>query len=213
MPVDVKICGLSDEASVDVAVGAGARHVGFVFFEASPRAVAPARAGELAARVPAGVTRVGLVVDASDSVIDPVVAQVGLDMLQLHGRESPERVAKVRQRFGLPVMKAVAIAGSDDLALAREYEDTADMLLFDAKAPRWATRPGGNAEPFDWSLLGGSTWSVPWFLAGGLTPDNLADAVAATGAERLDVSSGVESVPGVKDHDLIRAFIETAQAL
>ena len=190
MPVDVKICGLSDPASVDVAVQAGARFVGFVFFVASPRAVTPARAGELAARVPVGVTRVGLVVDASDSEIDPVVQLSGIDVLQLHGRESPERVAKVRDRFGLPVMKAVAIAGPQDLAIAREFEHAADMLLFDAKAPRWATRPGGNAEPFDWSLLGGSTWSVPWFLAGGLHPDNLADAVATTGAARLDVSSG-----------------------
>jgi phosphoribosylanthranilate isomerase len=213
MAPDVKICGLNDPDAVAAAVDGGARFVGFVFFPASPRSVTPFRAGALAAAVPDGITKVGLVVDADDGTLEEILDGVALDMLQLHGNETPERVLAVRARFGLPVMKAVPIAGAADVARARAYEDVADRLMFDARPPVGATRPGGNALAFDWELLAGETWAIPWVLAGGLDAGNLAEAVRISGAPVVDVSSGVEDAPGVKNPDKIRAFLAIAKSL
>ncbi|MGC9368993.1 MAG: phosphoribosylanthranilate isomerase [Paracoccaceae bacterium] len=212
MPKDirVKICGLRDAAAIAAAVGAGAAYVGFVFFPKSPRAVTLDEARLLAAEVPPGVAKVALVVDADDATLDEIVAKVPLDMLQLHGKESPERVAEVKDRYGLPVMKAVGIAEEGDLPRLAEYGRVADQLLVDAKPPKGAELPGGNAIAFDWRLIANRRWPVPWMLAGGLTPENVALAIQMTGAKQVDVSSGVESAPGVKDAALIREFIREA---
>lgn len=213
MPVDVKICGLNAPDAVAAAVDGGARLVGFVFFPASPRAVTPACAGALAAAVPAGIVKVGLVVDADDAALEAIVAGAALDMLQLHGHETPQRVAAVRARFALPVMKAVPIAAEADVAAAHAYEDIADRLMFDARPPKGATRPGGNALAFDWELLAGRRWALPWILAGGLDAGNVAEAVRTSGAPAVDVSSGVEDAPGVKSPEKIRAFLQVAATL
>src|SRR6056297_1422003 len=209
----VKICGLTRAQDVQAAVAAGATYVGFVFFEKSPRHLSPDGARALAIEVPPGIAKVALVVDADDAALDALTRTVPLDMLQLHGRETPVRVAEIRARYGLPVMKAIGIADKGDLAQIDAYAEVADQLLIDAKPPKGAERPGGNAAAFDWSLIAGRDWPVPWLLAGGLTPDNVAEAVTRTGARQLDVSSGVERAPGVKDARLIRAFIENAQGL
>lgn len=206
LPTRVKICGLRDAAMLDAAVQAGAAYVGLVFFEKSPRNVTLAQAAALAAMVPAGVAKVALVVDADDAQLDALLAQVPVDILQLHGAETPARVTAVKARYGLPVMKAVGVAGPDDLAALDIYAQVADQLLVDAKAPKGADLPGGNGLSFDWRLIAGRRWPVPWMLAGGLTPANVAQAVALTGAGQVDVSSGVESAPGVKDAALIAAF-------
>lgn len=210
----VKICGLTSAAAVAHAAREGAAYVGFVFYPPSPRALELPVARALAASTPAGVTRVALVVDADDAALEALVVAVPVHMLQLHGAESPARVAEVRARFGLPVMKAVGIRDAADLAQIAAYEAVADQLLIDAKPPREGGTflPGGNALSFDWRLIAGRTWARPWMLAGGLTPENVADAVRLTGAEQVDVSSGVESAPGVKDLDRITAFIRAAQA-
>lgn len=210
MTIEVKICGINDTAALDAAVTGGARLVGFVFFPASPRALSPAAASSLAVSVPEGVLRVGLIVNAADDDIARLVAEVPLDVLQLHGCESPRRVAEVRNRFGLPVIKAVAVADADDLVRAEAYATVADRLLFDARAPDGASRPGGNSRPFDWRLLAGRVWNVPWLLAGGLHAGNIADAVRLSGAAAVDVSSGVEDRPGHKSAALIRAFLAEA---
>ena len=212
MDVRVKICGLREEAHVAAAVEAGARYVGFVFFAKSPRNVTVETAARLAATVPPGVAKVALVVDATDAELDAIVAAVPLDMLQLHGNESPDRVAGIRARFGLPVMKAVGIAGPEDVEKIALYGKVADQILVDAKAPKGAAVPGGNGLSFDWTLIARKYWPCPWMLAGGLTPDNVAEAIRLTGARQVDVSSGVELAPGVKDAGLIRAFVATAQA-
>ncbi|WP_341211409.1 phosphoribosylanthranilate isomerase [uncultured Limimaricola sp.] len=209
--VSVKICGLSDRAGLDAAVAAGARYVGFVFFAKSPRAVTVEQAATLAIEVPPGIAKVALVVDVDDATLDEIVTRVPLDMLQLHGREIPERVAEIRARHGLPVMKAVGVASEADLPMLEAYAAVADQILVDAKAPKGAALPGGNGLAFDWRLIAGRRWPVPWMLAGGLTPDNLAEAVAKTGARQVDVSSGVESAPGVKDETRIRAFLDAAR--
>ena len=213
MTVDVKICGLKSSDAVEAAIDGGARYVGFVFFPPSPRCVTPRRMAELAADVPAGVTKVALVVDADDDTLDNIVSNAPVELLQLHGTESAGRVRAVKQRFGLPVTKVVSIAGPEDLDVARRYEAAADRLLFDAKAPAAATRPGGNALTFDWELLGGQTWRLPWFLAGGLEVATLAEAVRVSGARTVDVSSGVEDMPGVKNPAKIRAFLDAAAQL
>jgi phosphoribosylanthranilate isomerase len=205
-PVRFKVCGLTDEAQVEAAAEAGAGYVGFVFFPRSPRAVTAARARELAWAAPVGVAKVGLFVDASDAELGEVVDRVALDMIQLHGREGPERVAEVRERWGLPVMKAVGVATAQDLAQLAAYEEVADQLLLDAKAPVGAALPGGNGVAFDWALLRGFAPRRPWMLAGGLSPFNVGEAVRVSGARQVDVSSGVESAPGVKDAALVRAF-------
>ncbi|MDA0306695.1 MAG: phosphoribosylanthranilate isomerase [Proteobacteria bacterium] len=213
MTISVKICGLSDEAAVAAATEGGADMVGFVFFPKSPRYVSPQRAGELAQKVPDGITKVGLVVDADDSLLTEITEKAGLDMLQLHGSETPERVADIRKRFGLPVMKVLPVSGADDVEAAKDYENIADRLMFDAKPPSDAARPGGNALAFDWGLLAGATFALPWMLAGGLTVENLAEAVKISGAAAIDVSSGVEDAPGRKSPEKIRAFLAAAKVV
>ncbi len=206
--LEVKICGLATREAVDAAVEGGARYVGFVFFPPSPRSLDPAQAAALAAPVPPSVTRVGLFVDADDAYLGEVLARVPLDMLQFHGEEPPERIAGVKRRWEMPVMKAVPVARPEDLARVRRYEGVADRLLFDARPPKGADRPGGNARSFDWTLLEGLHTSLPWMLAGGITMDNVADAIRLSGATAVDVSSGVEDAPGVKNPGKIRAFLE-----
>ena len=206
----VKICGLSDAASVLAAAEAGARYIGFVFFAKSPRNVSVAQARDLALAAPMGVAKVALVVDATDAELDAICAEVPLDMLQLHGHESPARVAQIRARYGLPVMKALGVARAEDLAQIAAYEAVADQILLDAKAPEGAALPGGNGLAFDWRLVAGYTFQKPWMLAGGLTPENVAEAIRLTGARQVDVSSGVEARAGVKDLARIKAFLAAA---
>jgi phosphoribosylanthranilate isomerase len=211
--IRVKICGLRSSADVAAAASAGASYVGFVFFPKSPRNVSFQEAAALAVDVPMGVAKVALVVNADDAFLDDLTAAVPLDMLQLHGSETPTRVAEVKARYGLPVMKAVGIADASDLAQIDAYAAVADQLLIDAKPPKNADLPGGNGLAFDWTLLAGRKyWTVPWMLAGGLTADNVAEAVRRTGATQVDVSSGVEGSVGVKDAGLIAAFVAAAQA-
>lgn len=214
MPSDisVKICGLTAPEHLRAAVDAGARYVGFNFFPKSPRYVSISRAAELAAGVPPGVAKVALAVNFSDAELDEITAGVPLDMLQLHGSESPERVTEVKQRYGLPVIKAIGVADVEDLRAIDVYADTADQLLIDAKPPKNSELPGGNGLPFDWRLLAGRKyWRLPWMLSGGLTPENVAEAVRMTGARQVDVASGVECAPGVKDPTLIRAFVQAVR--
>ena len=213
MALAVKICGLTRETDVDAAVDAGANLVGFVFFPPSPRSISVARAAELTKRVPKDVIKVALSVDADDALLADITANAGIDMMQFHGSEPPQRVAEARARYGLPMMKALAIAGAEDVDRARRYEAVADWLMFDAKPPRSATRPGGNALAFDWQLIAGESWSKPWLLAGGLTPENVREAVRVSGAAALDVSSGVEDEPGIKNAGKIRQFIVVAKGL
>jgi phosphoribosylanthranilate isomerase len=211
--IRVKICGLRTGADVAAAASAGASYVGFVFYPKSPRNVSFREAAALAVDVPMGVAKVALVVNADDAFLDDLTAAVPLDMLQLHGSETPTRVAEVKARYGLPVMKAVGIADASDLAQIDAYAAVADQLLIDAKPPKNADLPGGNGLAFDWTLLAGRKyWTVPWMLAGGLTADNVAEAVRLTGATQVDVSSGVEGLVGVKDAGLILAFLAAAQA-
>jgi phosphoribosylanthranilate isomerase len=210
--IRVKICGLRTSADVAAAASAGASYVGFVFFPKSPRNVSFQEAAALAVDVPMGVAKVALVVNADDTFLDGLTAAVPLDMLQLHGSESPTRVAEVKARYGLPVMKAVGIADASDLAQIDAYAAVADQLLIDAKPPKNADLPGGNGLAFDWTLLAGRKyWTVPWMLAGGLTADNVAEAVRRTGATQVDVSSGVEGLVGVKNAGLIASFVAAAQ--
>ena len=208
--IRVKICGLTDPADIPAAILAGAAYLGFVFFPKSPRHLPLDAAAAMATSVPEGVAKVALTVDADDATLDVLTSSVPLDFLQLHGSESPARVAHVKARYGLPVMKAVGISGPGDLDQIAFYARVADQILVDAKPPADAGRPGGNARAFNWSLIAGRRWPVPWMLAGGLTPDNVAEAIRQTGARQVDVSSGVESAPGVKDAGLIRAFIDAA---
>ena len=204
--VRVKFCGLTRPADVEAAAKAGAAYVGFVFFPRSPRHLAPEQARALALAVPPGIAKVALTVDMDDAGIDAILDSVPVDLLQLHGRETPERVAAVKSRTGLPVMKAVGVAGPEDLAALDSFTRVADQILVDAKAPKGAALPGGNGIAFDWRLIAGRRWPLPWMLAGGLTPDNVAEAVRLTGARQVDVSSGVESAPGVKDPARMAAF-------
>jgi phosphoribosylanthranilate isomerase len=214
MSIAAKICGLSSEAGIEAAVAGGAAYVGFVFYPPSPRAVSAERAGALCAGVPAGVQRVGLFVDAENAAVEDVLAVAPLDILQFHGAETPERVADAKRRFGRTMMKAISVAAPEDVAAASRYEDAADLLLFDAKPPRRAgALPGGNGLAFDWQLIAGSTWRLPWMLSGGLTADLLPEAVRISGARAVDVSSGVERRPGDKDPDKIRAFLAVARGL
>ncbi len=211
--VRVKICGLNTPGDVAVVVKAGAAYAGFNFFPKSPRYVTPETARALALAAPEGLCKVALVVDAEDAVLDAIVADVPLDMLQLHGHETPARVAEVKARYGLPVMKVIGVAEEIDLASLLDYQLVADQILIDAKAPKGAVLPGGNGLTFDWRLLVGRKWLKPWMLAGGLTPDNLGQAIQLTGARQVDVASGVESAPGVKDAARIVAFVEAAQGI
>ena len=211
MASKVKICGLKSEAALEAALAGGADFVGLVFFPPSPRNVAPAVAKALAdkARGRAGI--VALMVDPDDALIDTVMASVAPDILQLHGEETPERSADIRRRWGKPVMKAIKVETAQDARTALAYRRAADLILFDARAPADSTRPGGNGAPFDWRTLLGVKDRVPFMLSGGLTPDNIAEAIRATGAAIVDVSSGVESSPGEKDPELIRRFLRAAK--
>lgn len=210
--IRVKICGLRTPADVAAVARAGAAYAGFVFFARSPRNLTLSEARLAALSAPVGLARVALTVDADDATLDAVVDAVPLDILQLHGTESPGRVAEVRSRYGLPVMKALGVADEGDLPAILEYSAVADQLLIDAKPPRGAALPGGNGLAFDWRLLAGRRWLRPWMLAGGLTAGNVAEAVRLTGARQVDVSSGVESAPGVKDAARIALFVAAANA-
>ncbi len=211
--IQVKICGLRTAEDVAAAVSAGARYLGFNFFPKSPRSVDAETARALAVDVPAGVAKVALLVNPTDAELDRLIETVPLDMLQLHGSETPERVAEIRGRYGLPVMKVLGVASAEDLDAIDSYSAVADQLLLDAKPPKDAVLPGGNGLAFDWKLLAGRKyWTRPWMLAGGLTPDNVAEAIARTGAKQVDVASGVESAPGVKDAGKMAAFIRAAQS-
>ena len=207
----VKICGINSVDTIRAAADAGAAYIGLNFFPKSPRYVDPTLAKELALACPEGMAKVALVVDGTDAELDTILSEVPVDMVQLHGQESPERVAEVKERYGLPVMKAIGIADEEDLPKIAEYSRIADQLLVDAKPPKAAVLPGGNGLSFDWKLIAGRRWAVPWMLAGGLTPENVATAVHLTGANQVDVSSGVESTPGVKDKDKMAAFIRAAK--
>ncbi len=209
--VQVKICGLTDEEAVEAALDAGADFLGVVFFARSPRVVSLERAAEILQWVPEGIHKVGLFVDPDDALLTEAMNHVRLDFFQLHGAESPERVEQVRLEFGMPVIKALGVSGPADLEAAAAYAEVADWLMFDAKPPAGAERPGGNAMPFDWSILKGRSWSCPWFLAGGLTEDTVAEAIRLSGARAVDVSSGVERAPGVKDPDRIARFVAAAK--
>ena len=213
MPVDVKICGLSTEESVDAAVNAGADFVGFVFYAKSPRNVTPSRAAELANRARGRVKIVALTVDADDAALKDIGATLNPDLFQAHGAETPQRIAEISALTGKPVMKAIRVKNAADIAAASAYSDAAAFILYDAKSPETLGNalPGGNGHAFEWDLLHGT--SRPAFmLAGGLTPDNVVEAIRVTGAPMVDVSSGVESSPGVKDVTLIRKFIEAAKS-
>jgi phosphoribosylanthranilate isomerase len=207
----IKICGLRTPAAVDAALGAGADMVGFVFFAPSPRHVDFATVRGLGARVGSRARKVALSVDADDEALATIIAAVSPDLLQLHGKETPARVGAVKARFGLPVIKAIPVETADDLACVPAYAAVADWLLFDARAPHDATRPGGLGKAFDWRLLKNLDPQVPFMLSGGLNPDNVAEAIAITQTRAVDVSSGVERAPGDKDPDLIRAFVHTVR--
>ncbi len=211
MTVEAKICGLSTPETVDAAVRFGARFVGFVTFPKSPRHISTETMRALGARVPKTVTRVGLFVDPDDALLDEKLGTGALDLLQLHGGETPERVAEIRQRTGKPAMKVIKVGAADDVARGiAAYAGVADRLMFDVAD---GTLPGGNARAFDWTFLAGQAVPLPWFLAGGLNLGNVAEAVRVTGARAVDLSSGVESSRGVKSVDLIRAFLDAVKAL
>jgi phosphoribosylanthranilate isomerase len=211
MTLLVKICGLSTPDTLDVALDAGADMVGFVFFAPSPRNVAVETARVLGTRVRARALKVALSVDADDALLAASIAAFAPDILQLHGKETPARVAAIKARFGLPVMKAIAVETAADLAAISGYAGVADRLLFDARAPRGATRPGGLGKTFDWRLLENLDSSLRFMLSGGLDAGNVAEALRITRAPGVDVSSGVERAPGEKDPDKIRAFIRAAR--
>ena len=211
--IAVKICGLTQPSEVHAVAQAGATYCGFVFFLKSPRNVSFEQAAAMAFEAPVGLGKVALTVNADNAFLDALTAQVPLDMLQLHGSETPERVLEVKARYGLPVMKAVGVASAADLPSVDAYMQAADQILVDAKPPENADLPGGNGLTFDWRLIAGRRWIVPWMLAGGLTPLNAAEAVQMTGTRQLDVSSGVESAPGVKDTSMIRAVVDASQGV
>ncbi|HEY2008738.1 MAG TPA: phosphoribosylanthranilate isomerase [Rhizomicrobium sp.] len=211
MTIQVKICGLTTPDAIDAAAGAGAVYGGLVFHPKSPRFVAPERARTLAERMRGRLKSVALITDMDDAGIAGLVKTVAPEFLQLHGGESAQRAAEIRARFGLPVIKALPVAEAADLAAATDYEEVADMLMFDAKPPKGAQRPGGHGAAFDWKILSGQAFRKPWFLAGGLDPENVARAIELSGAELVDVSSGVESAPGVKDAARIAQFINATR--
>ena len=209
--VRVKICGLRTLADVAAVAASGAGYIGLNFFPPSPRYLTLVEGRALALAAPPGLAKVALTVDADDATLDAIVAAMPLDMLQLHGHESLERVMAVRTRFGLPVMKVIGVRDEGDLAALLDFSMVADQIMIDAKPPKGAVLPGGNGVPFDWRLVAQRRWLRPWMLAGGLTAENVAEAVRLTGARQVDVSSGVESAPGVKDHARIAAFVAAAQ--
>ena len=204
--IRVKICGLTSVEAVQQAASAGASYLGFCFFPPSPRAIAPEEASEVLAAASSGIMKVALVVDPDDDLLAKITA-LPIDMIQLHGSESPERVTEIKTVTGLPVMKAIGIRSAEDLPAITTYGRVADQLLIDAKPPKGAELPGGNGIAFDWKLIANRRWPVPWMLAGGLTPDNVAEGVRLTGARQVDVASGVESSPGTKDAEKVAAFV------
>jgi phosphoribosylanthranilate isomerase len=215
MSVAVKICGLSTAEAVAAAVAGGARFVGFVFYPPSPRHLAIETAAALARAVPPGIGKVAVLVDPTDAFLAQLMTKVPLDLLQLHGKESPARVAQIKDRCRISVMKAIPVAAAADLDAATPYLGVADWLMFDANPPKDKTdaMPGGNALAFDWELLRARRWPLPWMLSGGLDPDNLIAAATISRAEVLDVSSGVEAAPGIKDPVKIRNFLAKAGEL
>jgi phosphoribosylanthranilate isomerase len=212
MPLLVKICGLKSPDAFDAALDGGADLLGLVFFSPSPRHVEPTAAKDLARRIGSRAGKVALTVDADDALFDAIVAALRPDMLQLHGKEPPARVAELKRRYGVPVMKAIPVETAADLSAVAAYTDVADRIIFDARAPRDATRPGGLGKRFDWHLLQNIPPRVPCMLSGGLDAGNVAEAIAITRAGGVDVSSGVERQPGEKDPEKIRAFIRAARA-
>ncbi len=211
MALFTKICGLSEPVGLQTALDNGADMVGFVFFPASPRNVGSDAAAQLLQQVPSGVDRVGVFVDPENDYLDTVLGKARMDLLQLHGDETPERCRAIAIYFGLPLIKAIKVSSPADIEKARDYEDIVDWLMFDASPPKDATRPGGHGLSFDWSMLRGLSFKRPWLLSGGLHAGNLADAVKRSGANAVDVSSGVESAPGRKDPEKIRAFLAAAR--
>ncbi|WP_034158195.1 phosphoribosylanthranilate isomerase [Sphingomonas sp. ERG5] len=212
MPITAKICGLSTPETLDAAIKGGASHVGFVFFPPSPRHLSRERAAQLAARVPDHVTRVGVFVDPDNALVESAIDAGRLDTLQLH-KTSPTRVAAIKARTGLELWAAVAVKTRADLDVAPSYTAAADRILYDARTPDGAALPGGMGVRFDWALLEGFRHPMPWALSGGLDPDNVAEAIRRTRATLVDVSSGVESAPGVKDETKIAAFLKAVAAL
>jgi phosphoribosylanthranilate isomerase len=208
----VKICGLRSRADAAAAAASGAAYGGFVFSPRSPRNLTLADARWIAGDLPAGLVRVALTVDAEDTTLEAILEAFPVDVLQLHGRETPTRVEEVRRKFRLPVFKAVGLADEGDLASLDLYGEVADQILVDARVPAGAPNPGGNGLAFDWRLLRGRRWSRPWLLAGGLTVENVSEAVRLTGADQVDVSSGVERAPGRKDHGRIAEFVRVARS-
>ena len=210
-PVRVKICGVTSPQLMRDVSNAGAQYAGLVFFEKSLRNLTLAQARGIALEAPIGLAKVALTVNPSDAFLDSLTTEVPLDMIQLHGSETPQRVAEIKQKTGLPVMKAIGVADKNDLKKLDAYASVADQRMVDAKPAKDAVLPGGNGFAFDWSLLQGRQWTGPWMLAGGLNPENVAQAIAITGAQQIDVSSGVEIHPGEKDRQKIQAFVRAAQ--
>ncbi len=204
--MDIKICGLNTEKSVAAALDGGASHVGFIFFPKSPRNIAPEDAGRLRQAAIGRANAVAVTVDATDSELERIISTVKPDMLQLHGKEAPERIGEIKQRFGLPVMKALAISTADDLNRIAPFKGIADRFLFDAKPPAGSQLPGGNGVSFDWTLLSKLPAGLDYLLSGGINSENVAEALRMTNPPGLDISSGVERTPGVKDPALIAAF-------
>lgn len=202
-----KICGIKTPEALQAAVRGGTRFVGFVFFPPSPRHVVIDTAKALALMLPTGVRSVGLFVDPADAQLDAATERVQLDMIQLHGAETPQRVVEIKEKYALPIIKAIPVSCAEDIALARDYEDHVDWLLFDAKPPADSDVPGGTGQGFDWALLKGLEFSKPWMLSGGLSADNVGDALSVLSPDAVDVSSGVESSRGEKDIEKISAFL------
>jgi phosphoribosylanthranilate isomerase len=212
MAIQVKICGIASVEAADAVLRAGADFAGLVFHPPSPRHVTPDKAAQLAARLRGRTRIVALLSDPKDEDVESAIAAAQPDFVQLHGRETPDRIAALRARFGKPVIKAIAVAESSDLACVPVFDSVADMLLFDAKAPASATREGGHGAPFDWQLLRGRSFKRPWLLAGGLNADNVARAIRSAESPGVDVSSGVETAPGLKSAEMIAAFVGNARA-
>lgn len=212
MPLEIKICGLSTPDTVAAALDSGASHIGFIFFPKSPRNVLPELAGQLRQAARGRAKAVAVTVDATDEQLDAIVGAMKPDMLQLHGKETPERVAEVRARYSLPVIKALSVSSADDLLAIQNFRGVADKMLLDAKAPKGSELPGGNGVTFDWTLLNGLDADVDYMLSGGLNAGNVGAALKIANPPGLDISSGVESAPGVKDVALIRAFFAAVKA-
>ncbi|MCF8473250.1 MAG: phosphoribosylanthranilate isomerase [Emcibacter sp.] len=210
MTSHAKICGLTTPESLKAAIRTGARYVGFVFFEKSPRNLTAENAQKLAAMVPKSVVKTGVFVDPDDDFLGHILEHISLDLIQLHGSESPERIKAIKTQFNIPVMKAISVSEKSDIDRAKQYESVADMLLFDAKPPPSQNEalPGGNGLQFDWSLISGTDWTISWMLSGGLDPQNVAEAIGISGANIVDVSSGVEDRPGHKSIPKIMAFMK-----